>query len=156
MAIAVYPGSFDPFTFGHLDIATRAAKIFATVNIVVVHNPAKSSRFTSAERVEMIQAALKDVPGNFKVSTLDNGLLVDYCRQAGASVLVKGIRSSNDVEYELAMAKVNRDLTGIETIFLPGEPANSLISSTLVKQVADLGGDISKYVPDEVAKRLRS
>ena len=131
MAIAVYPGSFDPFTFGHLDIATRAAKIFETVNIVVVHNPAKSSRFNSAERVEMIQAALEDVPGNFKVSTLDNGLLVDYCRQAGASVLVKGIRSSNDVEYELAMAKVNRDLTGIETIFLPGEPANSLISSKI-------------------------
>jgi pantetheine-phosphate adenylyltransferase len=154
MPIAVYPGSFDPFTFGHLDISTRAAKMFETVHIVVVHNPAKNPRLTTTHRVELITAILKSKPGNFVVSSLDSGLLVDYCKTLGADALVKGVRTNVDLDYELPMAQVNRDLSGIETIFIPADPTHGFVSSTLVKQVFDLGGDISKYVPAEVVKAL--
>jgi pantetheine-phosphate adenylyltransferase len=154
MAIAVYPGSFDPFTYGHLDIATRAAKMFETVHIVVVHNPAKNPRLTTTQRVELITEILKSKPGNFVVSSLDTGLLVDYCKSLGADALVKGVRTNVDLDYELPMAQVNRDLSGIETIFIPADPAHGFVSSSLVKQVFDLGGDISKYVPVEVVKAL--
>jgi pantetheine-phosphate adenylyltransferase len=154
MAIAVYPGSFDPFTYGHLDIATRAAKMFETVHIVVVHNPAKNPRLTTTQRVDLITEILKGKPGNFVVSSLDTGLLVDYCKSLGADALVKGVRTNVDLDYELPMAQVNRDLSGIETIFIPADPTHGFVSSTLVKQVFDLGGDISKYVPVEVVKAL--
>jgi pantetheine-phosphate adenylyltransferase len=154
MAIAVYPGSFDPFTYGHLDIATRAAKMFETVHIVVVHNPAKNPRLTTTQRVELITEILKSKPGNFVVSSLDTGLLVDYCKSLGADALVKGVRTNVDLDYELPMAQVNRDLSGIETIFIPADPTHGFVSSSLVKQVFDLGGDISKYVPVEVVKAL--
>jgi pantetheine-phosphate adenylyltransferase len=154
MAIAVYPGSFDPFTYGHLDIATRAAKMFETVHIVVVHNPAKNPRLTTTQRVELITKILEGKPGNFVVSSLDTGLLVDYCKRLGADALVKGVRTNVDLDYELPMAQVNRDLSGIETIFIPADPAHGFVSSSLVKQVFDLGGDISKYVPNEVVKAL--
>ena len=154
MAIAVYPGSFDPFTYGHLDIATRAAKMFETVHIVVVHNPAKNPRLTTEQRVELISEILKNKPGHFVVSSLDTGLLVDYCKSLGADALVKGVRTNVDLDYELPMAQVNRDLSGIETIFIPADPTHGFVSSSLVKQVFDLGGDISKYVPTEVVKAL--
>ena len=154
MAIAVYPGSFDPFTYGHLDIATRAAKMFETVHIVVVHNPAKNPRLTTEQRVELIGEILKNKPGNFVVSSLDTGLLVDYCKSLGADALVKGVRTNVDLDYELPMAQVNRDLSGIETIFIPADPTHGFVSSSLVKQVFDLGGDISNYVPTEVVKAL--
>ena len=154
MAIAVYPGSFDPFTYGHLDIATRAAKMFETVHIVVVHNPAKNPRLSTEQRVELIGEILKNKPGHFVVSSLDTGLLVDYCKRLGADALVKGVRTNVDLDYELPMAQVNRDLSGIETIFIPADPTHGFVSSSLVKQVFDLGGDISKYVPTEVLKAL--
>ena len=154
MAIAVYPGSFDPFTYGHLDIATRAAKMFETVHIVVVHNPAKNPRLTTEQRVGLITEILKNKPGHFVVSSLDTGLLVDYCKSLGADALVKGVRTNVDLDYELPMAQVNRDLSGIETIFIPADPTHGFVSSSLVKQVFDLGGDISKYVPTEVVKAL--
>jgi pantetheine-phosphate adenylyltransferase len=154
MAIAVYPGSFDPFTYGHLDIATRAAKMFETVHIVVVHNPAKNPRLTTAQRVDLITEILKNKPGQFVVSSLDSGLLVDYCKSLKADALVKGVRTNVDLDYELPMAQVNRDLSGIETIFIPADPIHGFVSSSLVKQVFDLGGDISKYVPEEVVKAL--
>lgn len=154
MAIAVYPGSFDPFTYGHLDIATRAAKMFETVHIVVVHNPAKNPRLTTEQRVELITEILKNKPGNFVVSSLNSGLLVDYCKSLGADALVKGVRTNVDLDYELPMAQVNRDLSGIETIFIPADPTHGFVSSSLVKQVFDLGGDVSKYVPTEVVKAL--
>ena len=154
MAIAVYPGSFDPFTYGHLDVATRAAKMFETVHVVVVHNPAKNPRLTTEQRVELIAEILKGKPGNFIVSSLDTGLLVDYCKSLGADALVKGVRTNVDLDYELPMAQVNRDLSGIETIFIPADPTHGFVSSSLVKQVFDLGGDISKYVPAEVVKAL--
>ena len=154
MAIAVYPGSFDPLTYGHLDIATRAAKMFETVHIVVVHNPAKDPRLTTEQRVELIAEILKNKPGHFVVSSLDTGLLVDYCKSLGADALVKGVRTNVDLDYELPMAQVNRDLSGIETIFIPADPTHGFVSSSLVKQLFDLGGDISKYVPTEVVKAL--
>lgn len=159
-SIAVYPGSFDPITLGHLDIATRAAKLFEEVHIVVVHNPAKAPRFTSEERVQLIRASLNEFGAEpFKnskivVDTLDSGLLVDYCRMVGANALVKGIRTNVDVDYELPMAQVNRDLSGVETVFLPADPARGFISSSLVRQVADLGGSVAKYVSPAVAKAL--
>ncbi len=156
MAIAVYPGSFDPITFGHIDIATRAAKLFETVHVLVVHNPAKNPKLSLEKRVELVKAVLADVPGNFIVDSLASGLLVDYCRGISAHALVKGVRTNVDLDYELPMAQVNRDLSGIETVFLPADPAHGFISSSLVKQVADLGGDISKYVPELVAKALKN
>ena len=155
MAIAVYPGSFDPITFGHIDIATRAAKLFETVHVLVVHNPGKNPKLSLETRVELVRAVLADKPGNFVVSSLASGLLVDYCKEVKAEALVKGIRTNVDIDYELPMAQVNRDLSGIETVFLPADPAHGFISSSLVKQVAELGGDISKYVPQEVVKALQ-
>jgi len=156
MAIAVYPGSFDPITFGHIDIATRAAKLFETVHVLVVHNPGKNPKLSLDKRVELVRAVLANKPGNFVVSSLASGLLVDYCKEAKAEALVKGIRTNVDIDYELPMAQVNRDLSGIETVFLPADPAHGFISSSLVKQVASLGGDISKYVPAEVVEALKN
>ena len=156
MAIAVYPGSFDPITFGHIDIATRAAKLFDTVHLLVVHNPAKDPKLSLEKRVELVKGVLAAVPGKFVVDSLASGLLVDYCRSISAQALVKGVRTNVDLDYELPMAQVNRDLSGIETVFLPADPAHGFISSSLVKQVADLGGDISKYVPELVAKALKN
>jgi pantetheine-phosphate adenylyltransferase len=156
MAIGVYPGSFDPITFGHIDIATRAAKLFETVHVLVVHNPAKSPKLSLEKRVELVRGVLANQPGNFVVSSLSSGLLVDYCKEVKAEALVKGIRTNVDLDYELPMAQVNRDLSGIETVFIPADPAHGFISSSLVKQVADLGGDISKYVPALVEKALKN
>ncbi|MBJ7280389.1 MAG: pantetheine-phosphate adenylyltransferase [Rhodoluna sp.] len=156
MAIAVYPGSFDPITFGHIDIATRAAKLFDTVHVLVVHNPAKNPKLSLEKRVELVKEVLAVVPGKFVVDSLASGLLVDYCKGISAQALVKGVRTNVDIDYELPMAQVNRDLSGIETVFLPADPAHGFISSSLVKQVADLGGDISKYVPELVVKALKN
>jgi pantetheine-phosphate adenylyltransferase len=156
MAIGVYPGSFDPITFGHIDIATRAAKLFETVHVLVVHNPAKSPKLSLEKRVELVRGVLANQPGNFVVSSLASGLLVDYCKEVKAVALVKGIRTNVDLDYELPMAQVNRDLSGIETVFIPADPAHGFISSSLVKQVASLGGDISKYVPAEVVEALKN
>ncbi|MFM6939086.1 MAG: pantetheine-phosphate adenylyltransferase [Rhodoluna sp.] len=156
--IAVYPGSFDPITLGHLDIIARASKVVDELHVVVVHNPNKTPRFSSAERVELVRASLAEhgIHSNAKivVDTLDNGLLVNYCRMVGASVLVKGFRSNVDLDYELPMAQVNRDLAGVETIFIPADPAHGHVSSSLVKQVADLEGSVAKYVSNAVARAL--
>jgi pantetheine-phosphate adenylyltransferase len=156
MAIAVYPGSFDPITYGHIDIATRAAKLFETVHVLVVHNPGKNPKLSLDKRVELVKTVLATKPGKFVVSSLASGLLVDYCKEVKAEALVKGIRTNVDIDYELPMAQVNRDLSGIETVFLPADPAHGFISSSLVKQVAELGGDISKYVPELVVKALKN
>ena len=158
--IAVYPGSFDPVTRGHLDIAARAASLFSELHVVVVHNPSKSPRFSSEQRVELIRASLAemDLPrgANVTVDTLDGGLLVDYCRMIGAKALVKGVRTNVDLDYELPMAQVNRDLAGVETVFIPADPIHGHISSSLVKQVADLAGSVEKYVTAPVAQALAS
>lgn len=157
-SIAVYPGSFDPITLGHLDIAARAAKLFDELHILVVHNPAKAPRFSSEERVELIRASLGELkitgPAKITVDTLDGGLLVNYCKMVSATALVKGFRTSVDLDYELPMAQVNRDLAGVETVFIPADPVHGHISSSLVRQVADLDGKVDKYVTQAVARAL--
>ena len=158
--IAVYPGSFDPITLGHLDIIARAALVVDELHVVVVHNPGKTPRFSSEERVELIRASLAEHGIHNKVKlvvdTLDSGLLVNYCRMVGAAVLVKGFRSNVDLDYELPMAQVNRDLAGVESIFIPADPEHGHVSSSLVKQVADLDGSVTKYVSNAVARALQT
>ena len=159
-AIAVYPGSFDPITLGHLDIAARAAKMFDEVHILVVHNPNKEPRFSLEQRVALIEDSVAELRlptgSSVSVATLPSGLLVDDSRRVGASALVKGIRTNMDLDYELPMAHVNRDLADVETIFIPADPSFGHISSSLVKQVADLGGEVTKYVSGPVARALKS
>lgn len=152
--LAVYPGSFDPFTKGHLDLATRAAATFGQLTIVVVHNPNKTAMLTVEQRAESIKEAFGELPKNICVDVLVDGLLAEYCQNIGASAIVKGLRSASDFEYELPMANVNRDLTGIETVFLPAAGEFAHISSSLVKQVYELGGDVAAYLPDAVLKTM--
>jgi pantetheine-phosphate adenylyltransferase len=156
--IAVVPGSFDPVTLGHLDVIERTAGLFDEVHVLVVHNPGKTALLPIAQRVSLIQESIAeaDFPGNVVVTSWSVGLLVDYCTDVGASVLVKGIRSQVDVAYETPMAIVNRNLAGVETIFLLPDPAHAHVSSSLVRQVASLGGDVSPYVPAAVARLLKS
>jgi len=155
--IAVVPGSFDPVTLGHLDVIERAAGLFDELHVLVVHNPGKSALLPITQRVSLIERAILDaeLPGNIIVSSWSMGLLVDYCVDVGASVLVKGIRSQIDVAYETPMAIVNRDLAGVETIFMLPNPAHAHVSSSLVRQVASLGGDVRPYVPAAVANYLQ-
>lgn len=156
--IAVVPGSFDPVTLGHLDIIERAASVFDAVHVVVVHNPGKQAMLPIAQRVALIEQAVADraLPSSILVTSWSMGLLVDYCTDVGASVLVKGVRSQVDVAYETPMAIVNRNLAGIETVFMLTDPAHAHVSSSLVRQVAALGGDVAPYVPRAVAEFLLS
>jgi pantetheine-phosphate adenylyltransferase len=156
--IAVVPGSFDPVTLGHIDVIERAAGIFDQLHVLVVHNPAKTALLPVAQRVALIEKSIVDagLPDNILVTSWSVGLLVDYCTEVGASVLVKGVRSQVDVAYETPMAIVNRNLGGVETIFMLPDPAHAHVSSSLVRQVASLGGDVSPYVPRAVAQFLQS
>jgi pantetheine-phosphate adenylyltransferase len=155
--IAVVPGSFDPVTLGHLDVIERAAGLFDELHVLVVHNPGKTALLPIAQRVALIEQSIREagIRGNILVTSWSVGLLVDYCTDVGASVLVKGIRSQVDVAYETPMAIVNRDLAGVETVFLLPNPAHAHVSSSLVRQVSSLGGDVSPYVPAAVANYLQ-
>ena len=156
-SLAVYPGSFDPITLGHVDIIERCSKIVDELHVLVVHNPEKSPMFSSAKRIELIQESLKEAgvsSANIKVPELSSGLLVDYIRKVDAKLLIKGFRNNVDLDYELPMAKVNRDLSGIETIFISADPQYGLVASSLVRQVAALGGPVQNYVSAAVAKAL--
>ena len=155
--IAVVPGSFDPVTLGHLDVIERAARIFDELHVLVVHNPDKSALLPMPQRVSLLERSIADggLPDNIVVAQWNVGLLVDYCTDVGASVLVKGIRSQVDVAYETPMAIMNRSLAGVETVFLLPDPAHAHVSSSLVRQVAALGGDVSPYVPPVVAAFLQ-
>src|SRR6195952_1821647 len=155
--IAVVPGSFDPVTLGHLDVIERAAGLFDEVHVLVVHNPDKSALLPIAQRVSLIERSIEDagIYGTIVVASWSVGLLVDYCTDVGAHVLVKGIRSQIDVAYETPMAIVNRNLAGVETIFMLPDPAHAHVSSSLVRQVASLGGDVTPYVPRAVADYLQ-
>jgi pantetheine-phosphate adenylyltransferase len=155
--IAVIPGSFDPVTLGHLDVIERAAGLWDELHVVVVHNPDKEAMLPIAQRVALLEQSIADAgfDGNIVVASWSMGLLVDYCTDVGAQVLVKGIRSQVDVAYETPMAIVNRNLAGVETVFLLPDPAHGHVSSSLVRQVAALGGDVSPYVPAAVAKRIQ-
>lgn len=156
--IAVVPGSFDPVTLGHLDVIDRAAGLFDELHVLVVHNPDKTALLPVAQRVALIEKSIADagLGDNIRVMSWSVGLLVDYCTDVGATVLVKGIRSQVDVAYETPMAIVNRNLAGVETVFLLPDPAHAHVSSSLVRQVAGLGGDVSPYVPQAVSDYLQA
>ena len=154
MTKALYPGSFDPLTMGHLNIIRRAAKLYDELTIGVVSNPSKASMFTLEEREEMLKDALRDLP-NVKVDHF-SGLLADYVNRMGFDVVVRGLRATTDFEYEIQMAQMNARLfnESVETVFLMTDPQYSFISSSVVKEVHTLGGCIDGLVPDEILKRM--
>ena len=153
MRRAVCPGSFDPVTNGHVDVITRAAALYDELVVAVLVNPGKAGLFTVDERMALLREAVADVP-NVTVDSFQ-GLLVDYCRSHDIPVIVKGLRAVSDFEYELQMAQMNRELAAIETLFVPTAPQVGHLSSSLVKQVASFGGDVSRLVPKVVDDRLR-
>lgn len=152
MTRAVCPGSFDPVTHGHLDVIERTAELFDEVVVAVGANVSKSALFTPAERVAMLQEGCAGWPG-VSVS-LFSGLLVDFCRERQIPVISKGLRPG-DVDYELSMAQMNRRLSGVDTIFVPTSPQWSYVSSSLVREIATLGGDISPFLSARVAEQTR-
>jgi pantetheine-phosphate adenylyltransferase len=150
---AIFPGSFDPITNGHLDVINRGLRIFDELIVAVGRSPLKDQLFSPEQRVEMIAELVKDMPG-VSVEAF-NGLTVEYARQKKANVILRGLRSLTDVNYEFELAMTNRSVTGIETIFVMTTEQYGFISSTLVRQVASLGGDISNLVPQNVYRRLQ-
>jgi pantetheine-phosphate adenylyltransferase len=152
--IAIYPGSFDPVTSGHIDVIERAARVFGEVVVAVAPNPSKQPLFTVAERMEMLAEATKHVP-NVRIDAFEDRLLVNYAREIGAKVMVKGLRAVSDFEYEFQMALMNRNQEPeIETVFMATGAEYSYLSSSLVKQIAALGGSVNGLVPECVAGRL--
>jgi pantetheine-phosphate adenylyltransferase len=153
--LAIYPGSFDPVTNGHLDLIERGARIFGRLTVAVLRNGEKEPLFSLAERLEMLRDATRQYP-NVAVDSFD-GLLVEYATRLGAKVLLRGIRAVSDYEYELQMAMMNRRLEPhLETVFMLPAEAYSYLSSRLVREIAQLGGSLNGLVPPEVEQRLRS
>ncbi len=152
MSRAVFPGTFDPPTNGHLDVIARAAAAFDELIVATGVNQSKNRLFGPQERIEMLTELVEPFP-NVRVGTFD-GLLVDYCRAEGATVIVKGLRSGGDYDYELQMAQMNRKLSGVDTLFLPTAPENAYISSSLVKEIAKLGGPVEGFLPPAVHAKL--
>lgn len=154
MVKAMYPGSFDPITYGHVDIAKRAAKLFDELYIVVMENKRKSYTFTVEERIEMVKECFMDTP-NIKVESF-SGLLVEYATKNDIKVVIRGLRAVTDFEYELQMALANKEIcSGIETLFLMTDKSFSFLSSSLVKEVASFGGIISQWVPENIEKKIK-
>jgi pantetheine-phosphate adenylyltransferase len=149
---ALCPGTFDPVTNGHLDVIGRAVSMFDGVVVAVLENPSKASLFTIEERVALLQEALGDQP-SVRVASF-GGLLVDFARAQDAGMIVKGLRAVSDYEYEIQMAQMNQRIGGVETLFMATSPKWSFLSSSLVKEVARLGGDVEGLVPDHVRKAL--
>jgi pantetheine-phosphate adenylyltransferase len=150
---AVFPGSFDPITNGHLDVIHRGIKLFDEVIVAVGRSPIKNQLFTPQERVEMIKEIIKDMPG-VSVESFD-GLMVEYAAKRKADVILRGLRSLTDVQYEFGLAMTNRAVAGIETVFIMTNERYGFTSSTLIREVASLGGDVSNLVPQSVYKRLQ-
>jgi pantetheine-phosphate adenylyltransferase len=148
----VCPGSFDPVTNGHLDIIGRAAKLHDEVIVAVLRNPSKSALFTADERVEMLREVLKDLP-NVRIAKF-NGLIVDFCRANDVSAIVKGLRAVSDFDYEMQMAQMNYNQAGVETLFMTTNPLYAFLSSSLVKEFARFGGDVTGLAPEAVLRRL--
>lgn len=153
MKRVVCPGSFDPITFGHIDIIARASKMFDEVVIAVLVNKTKSTLFTVPERIEMITEVTSKFP-NVRVDSW-SGLLVDYCVANEIDVIVKGLRAITDFDYELQMSQINLQLKGVETLFMSTAPAHSFLSSSLVKEIASYNGDVSNYIPATLLERLK-
>lgn len=155
MQRAVYPGSFDPVTNGHLDVIERAARLYDEVLVAIAHNETKTGLFTFEERVRLLEEAVQHHP-NVHITQFQ-GLLVDYARAVEAQVIIRGLRAVSDFEYEFQMALMNRKLNGnVETMFLMPKEEYTYLSSRLVKEIARLGGDIEAFVPDCIARALRA
>lgn len=153
--VAVCPGSFDPITVGHLDIIRRAAGMFSKVIVVVMSNHSKSPLFSPEERVEMIRLTTRDLE-NVEVDFYD-GLLADYCNQKSAGAIIKGLRAMSDFEYEFQMALTNKKLNpNTETVFLTTAAENMYLSSSMVKQIGSMNGDISDFVPQEIHEKIKN
>ncbi len=153
MKKAIYPGSFDPVTYGHLDIIKRAAMIFDEITVSVLNNSGKSPLFSIEERVKILEEVTKDMP-NVKVDSF-NGLLVEHAKKSGADVVIRGLRAITDFEYELQLSQTNRKLCDqVDTVFLTTSLDYAYLSSSTVKEVASYGGDISKFVPPYVAEMV--
>ena len=151
---AIYPGSFDPVTYGHIDVIKRATQIFDTVIVAVANNVQKKPLFSTQERLEMLKESTKGING-IKIDVFD-GLVIEYAQKKKVNCLIRGLRMFSDFEYEFQMALTNRRLNGsIETVFLMPSEGYSFLSSTLLKEAASLGADISSFVPDFVSQRLR-
>ncbi|MGC4943190.1 pantetheine-phosphate adenylyltransferase [Kribbella sp. DT2] len=152
MSRAVFPGTFDPPTNGHLDVIARASAAFTEVIVGAGVNPSKQRMFDGDERVALLTEIAAPYP-NVTVVPFE-GLLVDFCRTVGAQVVVKGLRSGSDYDYELRMAQMNRRLTGLDTLFLPTAPEHGYVSSSLVKEIAKLGGPVDAFLPPSVHAQL--
>lgn len=152
MRRAVCPGSFDPVTNGHLDIVSRASELFDEVVVAVLVNHKKSGLFSIPERMEILSEVTADL-GNVVIDSFD-GLLVDFCTAHDIRSIVKGLRAVSDFDYELQMAQMNRRLAGVDTVFMSTNPLYSFLSSSLIKEVATYGGDVSGLVPELVVERL--
>jgi pantetheine-phosphate adenylyltransferase len=149
---AVCPGSFDPVTNGHIDIVSRASSLFDEVTVAVLVNKSKQSLFTVEERIDMLTEVCADFP-NVRIDSF-HGLLVEFCRERDIHAIVKGLRAVSDFDYELQMAQMNSSLAPVETVFVPTSPEYSFLASSLVKEVATFGGDVSPLVPPMVLDRL--
>jgi len=150
---ALFPGTFDPVTLGHLDLVRRAAALFGRVTVAVAHHPAKKELLPLERRLELLREVTREIPG-VSVAPLD-GLVVQGCAALGADVIVRGARDAGDFEYEAQMARSNREMApAIDTVVLASSPEHVFISSTLVRQVAEMGGDLAPFVPPEVARAL--
>lgn len=150
---AICPGSFDPITNGHLDIIKRASKMFDRVIVLVLPNAAKNANFTIEERLELISRSVKDIP-NVEVDS-HSGLLAEYARDKNATVIVKGLRAVTDFEYEFQMALTNKKLNpDVDTVFIPANQENMYLSSSIVRQVASMGGSISGFVPSDIENEI--
>ena len=154
MRRAVCPGSFDPATFGHLDIVRRASRLFDEVVVAVGTNVSKNRLFDADERIAMMRQACADL-ANVSVEGF-TGLVTAFCVERDVTAIVKGLRAASDFDYELQMAQMNSSLSGIETVFIPTSPDRGFVSSSLVKEVAGFGGDVSAFVPDFVHARLKA
>lgn len=153
MRRAVCPGSFDPLHHGHVEIIARATSLFDEVIVAVSTNYNKTHRFDVDERIAMIQETVSSLQG-ISVVAMGEGLLAEFCRKVGANSVVKGLRNSMDLNYEMPMATMNRHLTGVETVFLPADGRYAHLSSSLIKEISQLGGDISEFVPRAVMRRF--